>query len=176
MRRLPFTILSAVSRQSKGQERGQALVEFALLVPLLLFLILIVVDFGRIFYTYDAVANSAREGARYWALYPGQTADTQRRAEHELACDSGTTPSVCSTLGVAISSPDAGCLNTQRGCPATVTVSSDFTVLTPFMARMLNPDPTCAGPPPGNPILRQAAHCSPVNTIVVHASATMIVW
>lgn len=44
---------------------GQGLVEFALVLPLLLLLVLGVLDFGRAFYLGVALENSAREGAYY---------------------------------------------------------------------------------------------------------------
>lgn len=50
--------------------KGQALVEFALIVPLLLLLILIIIDFGRAFYIQTALQNGAREGARFGTIHP----------------------------------------------------------------------------------------------------------
>jgi Flp pilus assembly protein TadG len=44
-------------------ERGQALVELTLLLPLLVLLVFGALDFGRLFFAYGAVANAAREGA-----------------------------------------------------------------------------------------------------------------
>ncbi len=45
-------------------ERGQALVEMALILPVLLLLIFGIIEFGRIFNAYLIVTNAAREGAR----------------------------------------------------------------------------------------------------------------
>lgn len=44
---------------------GQALVEFALVAPILLVFIFGVLDLGRGIYTYSVVSDVAREGARY---------------------------------------------------------------------------------------------------------------
>jgi len=44
--------------------RGQALVEFALVLPILLLIILGVVDFGRAVYGYNTIGNAARSGGR----------------------------------------------------------------------------------------------------------------
>ncbi len=54
-------------RREKG-EKGQALVEFALLVPIFLILLFAIVDFGMGFYSWITVTNSAREGARIGAV------------------------------------------------------------------------------------------------------------
>ncbi|MCJ7717026.1 MAG: pilus assembly protein [Anaerolineales bacterium] len=43
---------------------GQALVEFAFVLPILLLLMVAIIDFGIVFYTQMAVSNAAWEGAR----------------------------------------------------------------------------------------------------------------
>ncbi len=48
-----------------GRERGQALVDFALAIPITLLAVLAVFDFGRALYTYDLVSSAARIGSRY---------------------------------------------------------------------------------------------------------------
>jgi len=45
-------------------ERGQALVEFALTLPMLLVVMLIVTEFGRALFQYNLMAQATREGAR----------------------------------------------------------------------------------------------------------------
>ncbi len=50
---------------SDSRQRGQDLVEFALVLPLLLLIVVGVMDLGRAFFAAIAVANVAREGARY---------------------------------------------------------------------------------------------------------------
>jgi len=50
--------------------KAQSLVEFALVLPLLLLLILAAMDIGRMFYTKMVITNAAREGANYLAYYP----------------------------------------------------------------------------------------------------------
>ncbi|MBM4407452.1 MAG: pilus assembly protein [Chloroflexi bacterium] len=44
--------------------RGQALVEFALIVPVFLMLLFALVDFGRVVFAQQAITQGAREGAR----------------------------------------------------------------------------------------------------------------
>lgn len=44
---------------------AQALVEFALILPLMLILVLGAMDFGRLFYYKIVLTNAAREGANY---------------------------------------------------------------------------------------------------------------
>jgi hypothetical protein len=51
-------------RSRNTDERGAALVEFALTLPLLLVVIAGIVDFAFLFQRYEVVTNAAREGAR----------------------------------------------------------------------------------------------------------------
>ena len=55
-------------RKRHGEERGATLVEFALIMPLLLILVLGVVEFGYLFAQFNEVRHAAREGARYAAV------------------------------------------------------------------------------------------------------------
>ena len=48
----------------KDQSRGQTLVEFALVLPILLILLLGILDFSRAVAGYNSVSNAARSGAR----------------------------------------------------------------------------------------------------------------
>lgn len=47
------------------QIRGQGLVEFALVLPLILLVIVVFIELGRIVYFYSALNNAVREGTRY---------------------------------------------------------------------------------------------------------------
>lgn len=47
-----------------GQERGQDLVEYALILPLFLFLVIGFIEISVLFFNYVTISNAAREGAR----------------------------------------------------------------------------------------------------------------
>ena len=71
-------------------EKGAQLVEFALVLPLLLLVVLAIADFGFMFQRYEVITNAAREGARI-AVLPGYTdADVQERVTNYL--DAGRVP------------------------------------------------------------------------------------
>ena len=53
--------------QSPARQRGQSLVELAIVVPILLVLLLGLAEVGAALYSYQIVVNAAREGARYGA-------------------------------------------------------------------------------------------------------------
>lgn len=69
----------------RRHQRGQALVEFAIVIPVLLVFMLAIVDFGRGIYIYSVISDAAREGARY-AIVHGSLAP----ADGEQASGPGT--------------------------------------------------------------------------------------
>lgn len=56
------------TRACREDQRGQSLVEFALVVPLMLILAIAIADFGRVFTAEVAIESAAREGADYGAF------------------------------------------------------------------------------------------------------------
>src|ERR1700752_1525630 len=57
-------------RGHRGSRGGQGLVEFALVAPLLVFVVFGTIDVGRLMYTYNAISSASREGARLISLKP----------------------------------------------------------------------------------------------------------
>jgi TadE-like protein len=61
--KLPF-------RRNREISRGQAIVEFALILPLLLLFLLLALDFGRVFFGWVALNNAARIAANEAGFHP----------------------------------------------------------------------------------------------------------
>jgi hypothetical protein len=57
-----------------SNDKGQASLEFMLIIPAFVLFILLMVDLGILTYEYISVANSVREGARFGAVNCGGTA------------------------------------------------------------------------------------------------------
>jgi Flp pilus assembly protein TadG len=68
-------MLSTLFRRprSRHRSRGQTMVEFALIFPILVLLLLIAVDFGRVFLGWVSLNNAARVGANYAAANPTES-------------------------------------------------------------------------------------------------------
>jgi Flp pilus assembly protein TadG len=54
--------------KSRRNERGAAVVEFALVAPLLVTMVLGIAEFGRAYYVQTTISQAAREGVREMAL------------------------------------------------------------------------------------------------------------
>jgi hypothetical protein len=57
--------MNGYKRRSKPDDVGQGIVEFALVLPLLLFVMFGIIEFGRLLFIYSAVFTSSRDAARY---------------------------------------------------------------------------------------------------------------
>lgn len=70
----------------KREQSGQAMVEMALVLPVIVLIVFGIVEFGRIFNSYLVVTNAAREGARIGVVGASDTeiADTVKTAGGSL--------------------------------------------------------------------------------------------
>ncbi|MDZ4278527.1 MAG: TadE/TadG family type IV pilus assembly protein [Dehalococcoidia bacterium] len=114
--------------RSRRGERAQSLVEFALLAPVLIILMLGIIDYGRVYFAYISVTNGARTGADYAATGPTAASDlagikNAATAEtSELLNTSPTNPNVSAAIGT----------DGQGRTYADVTVEYTFTTLFPW--------------------------------------------
>ena len=69
------------STHARRRERGQELVEFALILPLLLLLMVGIFEFGYVVFAYNTLSNAVREGARYGSVQPADETGILERAK-----------------------------------------------------------------------------------------------
>jgi TadE-like protein len=114
-------------------ERGVELIEFALVLPLLLFIIMGLVDFGFMFQRFEVVSNAAREGARM-AVLPGYvTADVEARIQDYLTTGGVDATSLNTTVGVTnVTIPTGGGGPLMPGKRVQVTYASPYLFLGPL--------------------------------------------
>jgi len=116
-----------VLRRLRDTECGQALVEFAMVVPLFLLLLFALVDFGRAFYTWLLITNAAREGARAAAVQMDQPSVYDRIYSSfcsHYPSDCSLDPAKVAITGTNIQGP--------RGEEVTIEVEYDFEFVTPI--------------------------------------------
>jgi len=58
----------------KRLQRGQDLMEYALVLPIMLLILMSILDLGRVVYVYSSLHNSVRDGARYGIISPTDAA------------------------------------------------------------------------------------------------------
>lgn len=123
-----------------GRSRGQALVEFAFVLPVFLLLFMGIVDLGTAVFTYNSLTNAAREGARL-AIVNQDTTSIISRAEQQVSIAEITAPNVTINFYQAADdgSPDTAstCSPVAVGCLAVVTFEATYQPLTPVIGDVL---------------------------------------
>ena len=112
-------------------ERGAELVEFALVFPMLLLVIVGIMDFGLLFQRYEVLTAAAREGARV-AILPGYTdADVQARVNAYLTAGGVTQPATVSVGAPQTVTVGSQCISIR---PVTVTYTHQYLFVGPIMS------------------------------------------
>jgi Flp pilus assembly protein TadG len=123
---------------NKQQQRGQAIGEFALIIPLLFLMVVALLDFGRIVYVNNALAEGAREGARWGAVQgrAGTTAGLISVADETKARMTAVpNPSVTVSCDRLITTTP----NCSTGDIIEVTAASVVSPMTPIIGQFIGP-------------------------------------
>jgi len=123
-------------------ERGAELIEFALIFPLLLLVVLGIIDFGFLFQRYEVLTNATREGARMASLPNYTEADVKGRVCAYLVAGGvpttgcpGTTPTNPAVSLTDEPIPVTG-KPTMQGAKVTVAYSHNFMFVGPIVSLM----------------------------------------
>ncbi len=114
-------MIKLIRIRRKNGEKGQALAEFALLIPIFLILLFAIVDFGMGFYSWITVTNSAREGARL-----GAVAATMEKIEERVRLTANL-PKQDINMTVTVTNAQG-----QPGDSVVVQVDYDYDLITPL--------------------------------------------
>jgi Flp pilus assembly protein TadG len=122
---------STLGRKTFRRRDGQAVVEFALVLPVFILLVFGAIEFGRAYYDLHLLTNAAREGARRGSL-PNQLETDVSDAVQDFLESVGLGGSW--STSVTVTDPEgterAGLSEAQEGDQVSVTVSYNFQVLT----------------------------------------------
>ena len=120
--------------------RGQALVEFALLIPLMLLLLVAVFDMGRAVFAYNSITNAAREAARL-AIVNQDATSIQQRGISQTAIGETAAPNLTVTFRKAIPNVDPltnpVCTPIEIDCIAVVRYQTTYRPITPIINRII---------------------------------------
>lgn len=127
----------------RGQ-RGQGLVETALVLPLILLLFMGLFDFGRAIFYYNSVSEAARNGVRVAIVNQTQADICQVAAERASGLGLPTTCAPnANAVGVWVTSTSGvggSCTSLTPGgspCFQTVQVTAQFRAITPIISSIL---------------------------------------
>ena len=109
-------------------EKGQSIVEFALVLPILVMLLFGIIDFGRIFHTYLAIDHASREAAR--------TASIGENDATIVSTAVASASSIHLTAGQVAVSPGG---TKSSGSDVTVTITYPINFLTPVVSNLTGP-------------------------------------
>lgn len=119
-----------------SRSRGQALVETALVLPILLLLMALSLDVGRAFLSSVGVHNLSRIGADYAAAHPQET-DWGPTSRYQRLMMRDAELIGCADGSVAIAPPAFSPSPPTFGGDVTVTVSCDFVLITPIATNII---------------------------------------
>jgi Flp pilus assembly protein TadG len=127
-------------RRARGKGRGQALVEFALVLPIFILLLVAIFDLGRAVFAYNTLTNAAREGARI-AIVNQYKPSIVARAKQQTAIVELNDPSVQVNFYQvnADGTPDtsAQCALVAVGCLAVVSFEATYQPITPLIGNIV---------------------------------------
>jgi Flp pilus assembly protein TadG len=124
----------------RRHERGQGLIEFALVIPIFLLVLVALFDLGRAVFAYNTLTNAAREGARM-AIVNQYKPSIIARAKQQTQIVELNDPSV--QVGFyqvnADGTPNTTtpCALVAVGCLAIVSFEATYQPITPIVANLV---------------------------------------
>lgn len=125
-------------------ERGQSLVELAVSLVILLYLLSGAAEFGILFFQYVQLRDAAQEGALYGSVYPNDLAPIVARVRGSSG--SPLDLSNAGLVGVTViardktTNSDKGLANACEGDGLEVTVRYTHEIFMPFMPQLIGRD------------------------------------
>lgn len=123
-------------------DRGQTMVEFALLLPIFVLVLVGIFDLGRAVYAFNTINNAAREGGRL-AIVDQTEGHIQDRAAQHAASVAVADADVIVDYRLATASGTAGSCDAfvggdgVVGCLAVVQVPYEFNSVTPLIGQLI---------------------------------------
>src|SRR5437868_10346613 len=108
----------------RGGQRGTAILELAMILPVMLLLTVGTLDFGRAIYIQNTLANAARDAARFASVDPSNTSCIRTEAQRHASLAN------LQSANVTITPPG----NVDLGQPVTVSVQASYRPLVAMVA------------------------------------------
>ena len=126
--------------RSRDRESGQALVEFAIIAPVVFMIILGLFDAGRMVFINNELSEAAREGAR-WGAVQGRAAAEADGDNTDVTAVVGSHIVIAPAPAIGLSCTDLGAAGGSCGSGdlLTISVSSSVSAVTPFIGQIIGP-------------------------------------
>jgi len=121
------------------KNRGQAVVEFALVLPILVLILFGVLEGGNVLYRTLTVTEASREGARVAAVNVGKT-NLETLATSAIQKFSSSTLTMTQQF-VYKDASGAVVSSAQSGGSVEVIVTANVTIVTPIINKLFTPNP-----------------------------------
>ncbi len=134
--------MNVFHRRAHGTKRGQALVEFALVLPIFILVLVAIFDLGRAVFAYNTLTNAAREGARI-AIVNQYKPSIIARAKQQTAIVELNDPSVqvdfyqVNADGTVNTTIPCALSQIAVGCMATVSFEATYQPITPLIGNIV---------------------------------------
>jgi Flp pilus assembly protein TadG len=123
----------------RQRSRGQALVEFALALPIFLMMMMAVFDLGRAIYMYNGVAEAARELARVTSVHAGTPLGTGPETAAVLATQKALIPSLGDPTFTCVDIDGSSITDTcVAGMQVKVVIQAPYQPVTPVLSMVGN--------------------------------------
>jgi PKD repeat protein len=129
-------MLTKLRRRQASRSIGQSLVEFALVLPVLMLSFLIVVDFGRLFYSYVTLTNATRVAANFGATNPATFTGTPNTTTYDAVLARETAGLICPIQAVNGYNPPIPTYpgGTALGGTSVASMTCQFPLITPLIS------------------------------------------
>ena len=130
-------VVRFLARRRAASQCGQTLVEFALVIPLFALLCMALLDFGRVVYAQNTIAQAAREASRLGVVEPDDSSTKYSAIRNKAKS---------MAVGLGLSDADitgqgcADCFYSDFAGPGgrvVVNVSKKIDLLTPILAQVM---------------------------------------
>lgn len=121
--------------RNRERSRGQSVVEFALILPVLVFLLLVTLDAGRLFMSYITLTNATRVAANFGATIPGAFTGTPDTTTYDAVVNRETAGLNCKLRAAGGYTPPIPTYPNGTGLSgiSVASMTCDFSMLTPFI-------------------------------------------
>ena len=114
--------------------------EFALILPIFILLLVGIFDMGRAVYDYNVISNAARQAMRVAIVDQNTTAITNEAVQHSIGIATASNVTV-QFIDTATATTYSTCAAAPTGCKlgwqAVVTVTYDYTAATPVVGNLV---------------------------------------